>query len=504
MCIRLKIQYNKIIFRGEKVMNILNKSISKAKDRPVKVLQFGEGNFLRGFVDYMIDVANEESVFDGSVVIVKPITFGSLEVFHQQECQYTLSLRGKEEGQTKVVNRIITCVADAVDAINEYEKYEDYAKCDTLRFIVSNTTEAGIVYDETDELIACPPKTYPGKLTKFMFDRFNYFRGDISKGLILIPCELIENNGITLKNCVLSFATLWNLGDEFITWVKEACIFCSTLVDRIVTGYPKDEAEQMCKEFGYEDKLIVTGELFALWVIESDKDISKELPFDKAGLPVIFTNNQKPYRERKVRILNGAHTSFVLASYLAGNDFVKESMEDATVCKFMMSTVFDEIIPTLSLPKEECEAFAKAVMERFENPFIKHALLSISLNSVSKWKSRCMPSLKGYVEKFNALPKHLCFSLAALMSFYTGSQIVDNALIGHRGNEEYKILDDADALEFFAANSLKSSKEFTFAYLCREKFFGEDLTKLAGLVDLVASYLDEIKANGMRKAMENL
>jgi tagaturonate reductase len=485
-------------------MNILNKSISKAKNRPVKVLQFGEGNFLRGFVDHMIDEANEAGVFDGSIVIVKPIAFGNLDMFHEQECQYTLSLRGKEEGQTKVVNRIITSVSDAVDTINEYEKYEEFAKCDTLRFIVSNTTEAGIVYDETDELTACPPKTYPGKLTKFLYDRYQHFNGDASKGLVMIPCELIENNGPALKKCVLQFAVLWKLGAEFEAWVEEACIFCSTLVDRIITGYPKDEVEQMCADFGYQDKLIVTGELFALWVIESDKDISKELPLDKAGLPVIFTDNQKPYRERKVRILNGAHTSFVLASFLAGNDFVKESMEDETVRKFMMNTVFDEIIPTLSLPKDECEAFANAVIDRFENPFIKHALLSISLNSVSKWKSRCMPSLKGYVEKFNAIPKHLSFSIAALMNFYTGTEMVDNALIGHRGEEVYKVLDDADALEFFAANSSKPSKEFATAYLSNEKFFGEDLTKIAGLVDAVAANLDDIKANGMRKAMENL
>ncbi len=485
-------------------MNILNKSISKAKERPVKVLQFGEGNFLRGFVDHMIDVANEKGVFDGSVVIVKPIAFGNLNMFHEQECQYTLSLRGKEDGETKVINRIITCVSDAVDTVNNFDKYEDYAKCETLRFIVSNTTEAGIVYDDTDKIDAAPPKTYPGKLTKFMFDRFQHFNGEVSKGLIIIPCELIENNGVALKECVHQFAQLWNLGSDFENWVDEACIFCSTLVDRIVTGYPKDEVDAMWEELGYKDNLLDTGELFALWVIESDKDISAELPLDKAGLPVIFTDNQKPYRERKVRILNGAHTSFVLASYLAGNDYVLESMEDPTIRKFFMSTVFEEIIPTLSLPKEECEAFANAVIERFENPFIKHALLSISLNSVSKWKSRCMPSLKGYVEKFNEIPKHLGFSLAALMSFYTGTEIRDNALIGHRGEEEYKVLDDAKALEFFKENSSKSSKEFTEKYLGNVDFFGEDLTKIAGLVDCVAGYLDDIKANGMRKAMENL
>lgn len=485
-------------------MEKLNKEISKAVDRPVKVLQFGEGNFLRGFVDYMIDVANEKGVFDGNVAIVKPIEFGNLDRFKAQENQYTLSLRGNAEGKTVVENRIITCVSDAVAAIEDYEAYADYAKCETLRFVVSNTTEAGIVFDETDVFEAKPPKTYPGKLTKFLFERYQFFKGEKEKGLVLIPCELIENNGGMLKKCILQFADLWKLEEGFKAWVENACIFCSTLVDRIVTGYPREEAQKMWEEFGYEDDLLDTAEIFGLWVIESDKDISEELPLDKAGLPVIFTDNQKPYRERKVRILNGAHTSFVLASYLKGNDYVKESMEDLDVRSFMMNTIFDEVIPTLSLPEEDCKSFANSVIDRFENPFIKHALLSISLNSVSKWKSRCMPSLLGYVEKFGKLPKHLTFSLAALMSFYTGTEIKEGALIGHRGEEEYKILDDADVLEFFAAHSNKSANEFAQAYLSNTKFFGQDLTKIEGLTEAVSSALEEIRTKGMKVALENI
>ena len=485
-------------------MELLNKSISGAVERPVKILQFGEGNFLRGFVDYMIDVANEMGVFNGSVAIVKPIAYGSLNMFHEQENQYTVVLRGKEDGAEKVETRVITSIADAVDCIEEYEKYAAYSKCETLRFVVSNTTEAGIVYDETDDFNALPPKTYPGKLTKFMFERFKHFNGASDKGLVLIPCELIENNGGNLKACVLKFAKLWNLGDEFVNWVENDCIFCSTLVDRIVTGYPREEAESIWEKLGYKDNLVDTAELFALWVIESAKDISAEFPLDKAGLPVIFTDNQKPYRERKVRILNGAHTSFVLASYMAGNDFVKESMEDADVRKFMMTTVFDEIIPTLTLPKEELVAFANAVIERFENPFIKHALLSISLNSTSKWKSRCMPSLTGYIEKTGEIPSHLAFSLAALMNFYTGTEIKDSALIGNRNGEEYKILDDASALEFFAANSGRDSLSFTKAYLSNTAFFGKDLTTYAGLTEKVAGYLDDIRILGMREAIKKV
>lgn len=485
-------------------MEILNKKISGAVERPIKVLQFGEGNFLRAFVDHMIDEANEQGVFDGNIAIVKPIAYGNLDAFRKQDCQYTLSLRGKENGETKVVNRVITSVSDAVAAIEDYDRYAEYAKLDTLRFVVSNTTEAGIVFDETDEFEAKPPKTFPGKLTKLLFERYTFFNGDNNKGLVMIPCELIENNGSTLKQCVLSFAKLWNLSDEFINWINEACIFCSTLVDRIVTGYPASEAQEMCEKFGYEDSLLVTGELFALWVIESDKDISKELPLDKAGLPVIFTDNQKPYRERKVRILNGAHTSFVLASFLAGNDFVLESMNDADVRDFMTKTIFDEIIPTLSLPKEELVSFANSVIERFENPYIKHALLSISLNSVSKWKSRCLPSFKGYVKDNNKLPAHLSFSLAALMSFYRSSEKGDMCLIGKRGDDTYKIIDDANVLDFFAENANKETKVFAENYLSNTSFFGEDLTKYEGLVDLITSYIEDIETIGMREAMKKI
>lgn len=485
-------------------MQVLNKSLTKAVERPVKVLQFGEGNFLRGFVDDMFDIANEKGVFNGNIVIIKPIPYGSLESFREQEGQYTLSLRGMEAGKAKVVNRIITSVADAVGAYEEYEKYAAYAGLDTLRFIVSNTTEAGIVYDATDLFEAKPPKTYPGKLTKFLYERYTHYQGDPSKGLIMIPCELIENNGGTLRNCILAYAELWKLGEAFIGWVKESCSFCSTLVDRIITGYPKEEAESFFEEAGYRDNLLDTGELFALWVIECSKDISGELPLDTAGLPVIFTDDQQPYRERKVRILNGAHTSFVLASYLAGNNMVLESMMDPLIRSFMRKTVYEEIIPTLTLPKEELISFADSVVERFENPYIRHALLSISLNSVSKWKSRCLPSFRGYVKQLGKLPVHLTFSLAALMSFYRSSELTEDCLIGRRGSEAYRILDDRAVLEFFAEASKLPDKEFTEALLKKTDFFGEDMTDYEGLTEAVAAYLTDIRTNGIRKAIEKL
>ena len=483
-------------------MEQLSAKSVEVKKRPIKVLQFGEGNFLRAFVDYMFDICNEKGLFDGSIVLAKPIEFGNLEQFKKQDNIYTVSLRGRVDGEPKVINRIVTSVADTVGVYEEYDRFMEYARLDTLRYIVSNTTEAGIVYDETDSLDAKPPKTYPGKLTKFLYERFNAFKGATDKGLVILPVELIDDNGIELERCVNEFITLWKLPEDFRTWVKESCNFCSTLVDRIVTGYPRGHEEEIWQELGYEDRLVVTAEPFALWVIESQKDLSEELPFVKAGLPVIYTDNQKPYKQRKVRILNGAHTSFVLASYLCGNNIVRESMEDKLIRDFMNATIFDEVIPTLTLPKQDLLDFADAVIGRFNNPYVDHALLSISLNSVSKWKARCMPSFTEYIRLKGENPKHLTFSLAALMAFYTSDKLEGSALIGNRNGEEYKIMDDLAVLEFFRDNSGKSTEEFVKAFLAKESFWGQDLSALGDTYKLVCGYLDDIRTLGMRAAME--
>lgn len=483
-------------------MEFLSKSKTGKKERPIRVLQFGEGNFLRGFVDYMIDIANEKGIFDGDIVLVKPIAPGTLDRFRTQESQYTVSLRGMVNGEPAIINRIITSVTDTVAAHEEYDRYSEYAKLETLRYIVSNTTEAGIVYDENDKLEMTPPVSFPGKLAKLLYERYQYFHGAQDKGLVMLPVELIDDNGRHLKECVLKQAKHWGLEKSFQTWINEACIFCNTLVDRIITGYPGKEAKTLWEEWGYRDELIVTGEPFALWVIESDKEIKEEFPLDQAGLPVIFTEDQKPYKQRKVRILNGAHTSFVPASYLAGNDTVLESMKDELIFHFMYQTVFDEIIPTLTLPEKELTDFADAVIARFHNPYIEHALLSISLNSVSKWRTRCLPSLSGYVKSKGELPEHLTFSLAALLAFYQGKEIREQALIGDRDGEEYHIMDDQAVLDFFMENSSKPSIELTRMFLEKEEYFGEDLTKIAGLPEAVSCYLDEIKENGMRKTLE--
>ncbi len=482
-------------------MERLNAAKAPALPRPVKVLQFGEGNFLRAFVDYMIDIANEKTDFNGSVVLVKPIPFGTLDRFHEQDCRYTVLLRGLQEGQRVELTRLITSVADALDCGSEYEKYAAYAGEDSLRFIVSNTTEAGIVLDREDSFDSCPPRSYPGKLTKFLYERAVHFDFAPDKGLIMLPVELIDDNGIMLKKCVLELANLWNLGSRFVQWLEEACVFTSTLVDRIVTGYPRDEAEAIWERLGYEDQLLDTAEPFGLWVIESEKDLSDELPLPACGLPVIFTDNQKPYKQRKVRILNGAHTSFVPAAFLCGYDYVLDAMNDPLIAAFMHDTLHEEVIPTLTLPREDLLSFADAVTQRFRNPFIKHALLSICLNSVSKWRARCMPSLLIYAAQNGKLPERLTFSLAALISLYHGGELRDGKLCCLRNGEPYTLMDDASVLSFFADRRDAAPEALVHEFIGREDFFGPELKAVPGLEEKVTAYLSEIRSEGVQAVM---
>lgn len=482
-------------------MKRLDAHMAPAPVRPVKVLQFGEGNFLRAFADYMVDILNENTDFNGSVVLVKPIPFGDLDSFHKQDCRYTVLLRGLVEGKPVETSRIITSISDAVDPFGEYEKYAAYAKVESLRFVVSNTTEAGIVLDEGDCFELCPPKTYPGKLCKFLFERAQAFEYNSDKGLIILPVELIDDNGIELKRCVKALAKKWQLGERFEKWLDEACVFASTLVDRIVTGYPRGEETALWKALGYEDHLLVTGEPFALWVIESERDISAELPLPKCGLPVIFTDNQKPYKQRKVRILNGAHTSFVPAAFQCGFDYVLDAMNDELIQHFMQKTLYDEVIPTLDLPKEDLLAFAEAVRGRFQNPYIKHALLAICLNSVSKWRARCLPSLLVYVERKGELPPRLAFSLASLMALYHGGVLKDGKLECMRNGQPYTLQDDEAVLAFFAENSCLPAMELAQRFLSNAGFFGQDLTKVPGLLKYASAALEDILSRGIREVL---
>lgn len=473
-------------------MNITDKVKSRA-ERPIKIIQFGEGNFLRAFVDYMFDIANEKGAFDGNIAIVKPISFGNLDMFKEQDNLYTVVLRGKENGMVVNDSRIITSVSKVFDCAEDYDEYMALAKLDTLRFVVSNTTEAGIVLDEKDVFEGLPA-TYPGKLTKFLYERFNAFSGAKDKGLIILPVELIEENGKKLKECVLALSDSWNLPEEFKCWLNECNVFCSTLVDRIVTGYPRGYADKVCEEIGYQDKLVDIGEPFALWVIESDKDISGEMPLDKIGLPVVFTDNHKPYKERKVRVLNGAHTSSILAGYLYGIDIVRDCMSDKIMSKFIHKIVMDEIVPQVNLPLDEVKEFADSVFERFENPFIDHALLSISLNSVSKWRARVLPSFKDYLKNNGKLPRLITFSFAALLAFYSSNDLRDDGLYAKRaGGDEYVIHDDRPVLEFFAENTGKA--DFVKLACKNQNFWGEDLSSYGNFTDEVKCWYEKIMAD---------
>ena len=473
------------------------------KDAPERVLQFGEGNFLRAFVDCWIDLMNEKAGFQSKVVLCQPIASGLSDMINEQEGLYTLLLRGFKDGKKVDDKRIISCVSRCINPYNEFDALLQCAKNPDLRFIASNTTEAGITYDESCQFEDKPASSFPGKLTQFLYERFLNYKAVKGKGFVILSCELIDDNGKELERCVLKYVKQWNLGQEFENWVKEENIFCSTLVDRIVTGYPRNEAEELCNKFGYVDNLINIGEVFGLWVIEGPESLKKELPFEEAGLPVIICDNHKPYKQRKVRILNGAHTSMVLGAYLAGKDIVRDCMNDDVISGFMNKTIYDEIIPTLTLPQEEVKEFAAAVAERFNNPFVDHALLAISLNSTSKWKARVMPSLKKYIELNHTVPNCIAASFAFYIAFYQGVRRESDTLIGLRGETEYAIHDDAYVLEFFEQH--KEDEPALLAHeVCKNtKFWEEDLTLLPGFEKAVVGYLEQITKQGTYQVMKD-
>ncbi len=414
------------------------------KIRPERIIQFGEGGFLRGFVDWMIQKLNDNGSFDGSVVVVQPIAQGMCDMLEKQNCVYTHVIRGVEG----VEKSIIDVISRTVKPYDDFDAYLKLAENPDMRFIVSNTTEAGIVFEEGDKVTDLPPKTFPAKLTLLLKKRYDLGL----KGFILLPCELIDRNGDNLKKCVLQYADLWNLGEGFKAWIEKDNVFANTLVDRINTGYPRGEDLNL----GYEDNMVNTSEYFHLWVIECDCDLEKELPFKSVGLNVIVTKDKlNMYRTRKVRILNGAHTSLVPYALLSGFDTVKSCIDDEKMCAHVRACVFDEIIPTLDLPKDELVKYAEGVIERFANPYIKHYLSSIALNSVSKFKVRVLPSILEYIKRYNKMPNTLIFSFAKLIDFYKTDMTND----------------DKDVVEFMKTATVKE-------ILANEKLWGEDLSFL--------------------------
>ena len=406
-----------------------------------KVIQFGEGGFLRGFADWMLQIVNEKTDFGGKVVVVQPIEKGMCDILSAQNCAYTHICRGLEGVEVKKIDVISRCVKP----YDDFDAYLKLAENPDFRFVISNTTEAGICFDENDKITDVPAKTFPAKLTQLLKKRFD---SGLS-GFVFLPCELIDKNGENLKKCVLKYADLWNLGSDFKAWIEKENIFCNTLVDRINTGYPKDE------DTGIDDKMLNTSEYFHLWVIEGYKDLFSEIPFDKCGLNVILTDNLAMYRTRKVRILNGAHTSLVPYALLSGFDTVKSCMDDEKMLAHIKACVYDEIIPTLDLPKEELTEYADNVLKRFSNPYIKHYLSSIALNSVSKFKVRVLPSITEYIKRYNKMPKTLIFSFAKLLEFYKTDMTND----------------DKDVTEFMKTKSLDE-------ILSNEALWGENLSYL--------------------------
>lgn len=436
-----------------------------------KVIQFGEGGFLRGFVDYFFQKMKDKGLFDGSVVIVQPIEKGMCEMLMKQSCEYNLFLRGIENGEVVDEHTHIDVISRCVNPYTEHEDYMKLAENPDFRFIVSNTTEAGIEFVPDNCFEDAPAKSFPGKLTQLLYKRYQLGM----PGFIVLSCELIDHNGEELLKCCLQYAEHWGLEDGFRTWLKEENDFCSTLVDRIVTGFPRDEHAALCERIGEQDNMMDTAEIFHLWVIQGQHE--DELPLQKAGYNVIWTDNVDPYKKRKVRILNGAHTSMVLGAHLYGLETVGECLKDEKVSALLKKCIFEEIIPTIG-DTEDNRAFGAAVLERFSNPFIKHMLLSIALNSVSKFKARVLPTILEYQEQKGSFPQALVFSLAALIAFYR----TDDANDGEEIMQFMKQASVADILK-------------------REDYWGEDISALLPDVD---KWYRMIEKDGMAKAYDEI
>ncbi|MBR5586661.1 MAG: tagaturonate reductase [Clostridia bacterium] len=383
-----------------------------------KIIQFGEGGFLRGFADWMIQKMNDSGLTDIGVVVVQPIKEGMCDTLSAQGCKYTHIIRGSEGVETTAVS----CITRCIKPYDNYDEYLALAENPDFKFVLSNTTESGIAFVDSDKADDVPPSSFPAKVCQLLYKRFSLGLD----GFVFLPCELIDKNGENLKKTILQYADLWNLGEDFIAWINEKNVFCNTLVDRINTGYPKGETFEGLEN----DKMLNTSEFFHLWVIEGDKNALSDLPFEKAGLNVIITDNLEMYRTRKVRILNGAHTSMIPYAMLEGIETVGDCMNDENMRAFLNRCVFDEIIPTLDLPEKELLDYAENVFERFSNPYIRHLCASISLNSVSKFKVRVLPSLLEYIKRKNQMPENLIFSLYKLIEFYkTGTPTDDENII---------------------------------------------------------------------------
>ena len=477
-------------------MEKLDRKTAHAGKYPDKVIQFGEGNFLRAFVDWIIWNMDKKTDFNGGVVVVQPIEKGMVDMLNAQDGLYHLNLQGIDKGRSVDSIDLIDVINRGINPYREFDEYMKLAENPDIRFVISNTTEAGIAFDPSCRLEDRPASSYPGKLTQLLYHRYVYFNGDLSKGLVIFPCELIFLNGKELKKCISSYMDLWNLGDGFREWFEKACGVYCTLVDRIVPGYPKDSIDEIHARIGYDDKLVVKAEIFHLWVIEAPKEIAGEFPADKAGLNVLFVPSEAPYHARKVTLLNGPHTVLSPVGYLSGLDTVKECVEDPLIGKFVHKVMFDELIETLDLPKPELEQFAHDVLERFVNPYVKHFVTSIMLNSFPKYKTRDLPGLKTYLERKGTLPEGLVLGLAGIITYYKG---------GKRGDVEIVPADDASTVallkELWASGDVY---KVASGVLGAVDIWGEDLNDVPGLTAMLSGMLALIQEKGMRAAVESV
>ena len=468
-----------------KKLNRINTGLEKLQ--PIKVVQFGEGNFLRAFVDYAFDKLNKEVDFNAGIAVVQPLKDGMVNMINAQDGLYTLFMNGIKKGEKIQDIQLINNIVKTINPYTEFANYLALAKEEELQFIVSNTTEAGIEFIESDTPDMQPPVSFPAKLTVLLYERFKHFNGDASKGVTIIPCELIDYNSETLKKYILQYVDLWKLEDAFKTWVSDACTYHSTLVDRIVPGYPRAEIEEYNNKLDYEDNLIVAAEPFFLWAIEGGEDLKAKLPFHKTDLNVKIVDDIRPFKMIKVRILNGAHTAMVPFSLLHGNKLVMETVNGDFTGKFVNS-VISEISETLDMDKNEITAYSEEVMDRFKNPFIKHALADIALNSVSKFKVRVLPSLLGYYKANKKLPVNLTFSLASLIRFYKGTW----------NGQSLPVKDGEDIVLFFDGLWKSDDYEKIARLTLQNKgFWDEDLTEIPGLTKAITIALEEIDSNGI-------
>ena len=478
-------------------MEKLNRTTApQARQYTEKVIQFGEGNFLRAFIDWIIWKTNQKTDFDASVVIVQPIANGLVDRLNSQDGLYHLNLQGLDGGEPVDSVEMIDVVSRGINPYIDFGEYLKLAEQPQMRFIISNTTEAGIAFDPSCRFDDAPALSYPGKLVQLLYHRYEYFGGAADKGFIIFPCELIFENGKHLKECIYQYIDLWNLGDGFRTWFTGCCGVYSTLVDRIVPGYPRDTAQQLCERVGYEDGMLDKAEIFHLWVIEAPQSVAVEFPADKAGLHVLFVPSEAPYHERKVTLLNGPHTVLSPVGYLSGLNTVKECCEDEVVGKFVHKVMFEELMSTLNLPKDDCEKFASDVMDRFRNPFVKHFVTSIMLNSFPKYKTRDLPGVKTYLERTGVLPEGLVFGLAAIITYYKG---------GMRGSDEIVPNDDPKIMQLlkdlWAAGDIE---KLASGVLAADFIWGEDLNAIPGLKDLLVRDLALIADKGMKEAVKTI